>query len=84
MKDTDQALDKKSTENIVQSILSGIFKCTSIHDYIKEIIDNLPIEDVTDEQRSSVELAAEKLMSIEEPQVLLMLQIIFRFFLYFH
>lgn len=83
MKDTDQELAKKSTENIVQSILSGIFKCASIHDYVKEIIDNLPIEDVTDEQRSSVELAAEKLMNIEEPQVLFMLQIIFRFFLYF-
>ncbi|XP_050303878.1 cilia- and flagella-associated protein 44 [Anthonomus grandis grandis] len=64
--DVDETVIKKSKEELVTSILSGILKCVSVHDYIQEIIDNLPIDELNEQQRSSIELVAERLFSINE------------------
>lgn len=69
MKDVDASLTRKSNEELVHNILSTIVKCSSTYAMINEIIDNLPIEELTKEQHSSVEETAEKLISLQEPQV---------------
>ncbi|ENN71892.1 hypothetical protein YQE_11429, partial [Dendroctonus ponderosae] len=69
MKDVDADLTRKSNEDLVHEILSNIVKCSSTHAMINEIIDNLPIGELNEEQRSNIEETAEKLMSIQEPQV---------------
>lgn len=70
LKNVNADLMRKSTENMVESILKGIIKCTSIRDMINEIIDNLPVKNLSEEQLSSVEETASKLMCLQEPQVL--------------
>ncbi|KAL1505618.1 hypothetical protein ABEB36_005142 [Hypothenemus hampei] len=69
MKTVDKDLVRKSNEALVQSILSGIIKCISVNEIIMEIINNIPIEEFTEEQRTSIESVATLLMSIEEPKV---------------
>ncbi|XP_066257532.1 cilia- and flagella-associated protein 44 [Euwallacea similis] len=69
LKDMDEDLRKKSTEQIVHSILRTIMKCTSIYEIINKIADNLPLEELNEEQCISVKTTAERLMSIQEPRL---------------
>lgn len=54
---------------MVDSILKKIIKCVSIHGMVNEIVDNLPVKDLSEEQLSSVEETASKLMCLQELQV---------------
>lgn len=67
LKDVDRSLVKKSGERIVHDILSGILRCSSMQDIVKEIVNNLPIE-LAEEKQAIVESAAEKILSLHEPQ----------------
>lgn len=69
LKNVNADLMRKSTEDMVDSILKRIIKCVSIHGMVNEIIDNLPVKDLSEEQLSSVEETASKLMCLQEPQV---------------
>lgn len=69
LKNVNADLMRKSTENMVHSILKKIIKCVSIRDMVNEIIDNLPVKDLSEEQLNKVEEIASKLMCLQEPQV---------------
>ncbi|KAJ8927185.1 hypothetical protein NQ314_020461 [Rhamnusium bicolor] len=68
LENLDSSLARKSTENIVKDILSGILKCTSVVDIINEILNSLPFEP-TNQQQSIIEVTAEKLYGLQEPEV---------------
>ncbi|XP_066154142.1 cilia- and flagella-associated protein 44 isoform X2 [Euwallacea fornicatus] len=69
LKDADEDLKKKSTEQIIHTILTTIMQNTSIHKIINEIEDNLPLEELSEEQRFRVKATAERLMEIIQPQL---------------
>lgn len=67
-----ECLDMKLAEDVVQefihNILATVAKRSSVAEIIEDILTNLPLAP-TEDQQSIVEVVAEKLFAIEEPEV---------------
>lgn len=67
-----ECLDMKLAEDVVQefihNILATVAKRCSVAEIIEDILTNLPLAP-TEDQQSIVEVVAEKLFAIEEPEV---------------
>lgn len=58
----------------MKEILTTTINCTTVTDILHDIMNKLPI-DLSQEQRNSVELAAEKLYLLQEPNVSIEIEI---------